>query len=168
MTYDIVLLGMPLCGKTTIGEALAKTLCVKFKDCDREIEKCTGKKPSEIILSDGEESFRKIESKVLKELLGKNRVIATGGGVVCRQENYDTIKANNTVTVYIKREISDIDNAELQKRPILKEKGLKKLYDERRELYERFSDITVDNAKTVDETVKMIIDKVKMYEDNCN
>lgn len=92
---NIVLTGMPACGKSTIGKLLAEKLNRPFIDTDEEIEKKTGMHPSAIISEQGEAAFRDIESAVICEVSTKNgAVIATGGGAVLRPENVDALRSN--------------------------------------------------------------------------
>ena len=154
---NIVLIGMPSAGKSTIGNALANILNKKFIDVDEEICLLTGSSPSEIILNSGEEVFRKIESDVIRDLSKQNGlVIATGGGAVLREENRKNLAQNGKI-VYIKR---DLDKLIMDNRPISKGKGIERLFEERKDIYESFSDIAVDNNFSVENCVKEIIDKI--------
>ena len=150
---NLALIGMPGAGKTTVGKELAVKLNKKFIDLDEEIKSSIGKSPAEIILSDGEERFREIETQVLKNvLLNSNAVISLGGGAVIKQENRRLLGLN-AITVYIKRDLSSLG---LENRPISKDKGVEKLFAERKPYYES-ADIWVDNNGAINDTLKEIV-----------
>ena len=155
-TTNVVLTGMPSCGKSTIGRILAKKLGLEFVDTDEEITKKHNKTPSQIILESGEKAFRLLESEVIKELsLKGGQVVALGGGAVLNSENTQNLKRNGTI-VYIKR---NLDLLSLDSRPISQQKGVYALYEERKGVYESVADIIVDNNLSVENCVKEIINK---------
>ena len=157
-TKNIVLIGMPGSGKSTVGKELSERLERPFFDSDDEITKL-GKSPAEIIKSEGEEVFRKTESDVLSELCKKSGcVIATGGGVVTQKRNFDIIHQNATV-VFIKRPLGELAT---DGRPLSQggEDKLKKMYEVRLPLYKKFSHIEIESQKTWQETAKLIIDTI--------
>lgn len=157
-TKNIVLIGMPGSGKSTVGKELSERLERPFFDSDDEITKF-GKSPAEIIKSEGEEAFRKTESDVLSELCKKSGcVIATGGGVVTQKRNFDIIHQNATV-VFIKRPLGELAT---DGRPLSQggEDKLKKMYEVRLPLYKKFSHIEIESQKTWQETAKLIIDTI--------
>lgn len=157
-TKNIILIGMPGSGKSTVGKELSGRLGRPFFDSDDEITKL-GKSPAEIIESEGEEAFRKTESDVLSELCKKSGcVIATGGGVVTQERNFDIIHQNATV-VFIKR---PVDELATDGRPLSQggEDKLKKMYEVRLPLYKKFSHIEIESQKTWQETAKLIIDAI--------
>ena len=157
---NVCLWGMPSCGKSTLGKLVAKELNREFFDLDEEIYKSTGKTPSEIINSEGEKVFRDIETKVLKQTVIKSRaVISLGGGAVIKEENRSIIK-NNSVSVYVKRELCSLVT---DGRPLSVAKGVETLYNERKSFYET-ADITVENNGDITVAVKEII---KQYETTC-
>ena len=121
MEKNIVLIGMPGCGKTTLGKILNKELAMEFYDMDNCIERKANKKISELF-EKGENYFRDIESVVCKELSKKkNVIISTGGGVIKRKENIDFLKENGIV-IFIDRSVDDIiGDVDISKRPLLKE-----------------------------------------------
>ena len=161
-TANIVLCGMPSAGKTTVGKEIAKTLELEFYDSDEEITKKMGKTPAQIILESGESAFRDIESAVIKELSVKSgAVISLGGGAVLREENVINLKRNGTI-VYIKR---DLNLLTCKNRPLSKEQGIEKLFEARNPIYERVSDIKVENDKDIKSCVKKVIE---IYENTCN
>ena len=154
-TKNIVLIGMPGCGKTTVGGAIAKKTGREFIDSDEEIAK-RGKTPAQIIDERGEEAFREIESEVLFELCKKSGcVIATGGGVVTKERNYDIIHQNANV-VYIER---SIDKLATDGRPLSRggKDALYKMFEEREPLYKKFCHFVVTSKKHSEETAEVIL-----------
>ena len=139
---NVVLCGMPSSGKTTVGKILADNLGKSFVDTDAEIYKKTGRTPAEIIEQDGEKIFRDIETEIIKEVSRvSGAVIATGGGAVLREENVCALKANGVI-FYLKRDLSLLTAAN---RPLSKNGGIIRLYEERKAVYERAADFTAEN-----------------------
>lgn len=137
---NIVLIGMPGCGKSTIAREIAECTGRVLFDADDEIEKTAGMSPAQIIKEKGEDEFRRIESSVLLELGKKSgAVIATGGGAVVRAENYDYLHQNGII-VWLRRDLSLLPS---NGRPLSQQKGLERLFEERAPLYEKFADITI-------------------------
>lgn len=156
---NIVLVGMPGCGKTTLGKQLEKLLGKEFVDTDELIKKRENKSIPQIFADNGEEYFRKVESEVLADV-GKlsGKIISTGGGVIKNKNNHFPLKQNGVI-VWVKR---DIDLLVCDGRPLSKDKfALEKLYEERKDNYAFFADECVVNDKSVDDAVKEII---KIYE----
>ncbi len=151
---NIVLIGMPGCGKSTIGAVLAKKLNRVLVDADERIVSLAGKSIPEIFAQDGETVFRSWETKALEET-GKQSgyVLATGGGCVTRQENYPLLHQNGTI-VYLRRDISLLPK---DGRPLSQKNSLDAMYQTRRPLYEAFADFTADNNGTPEDTVKAIL-----------
>lgn len=151
---NLVLIGMPGCGKSTIGAALAEKLGRKLVDADEAIVSLAGKSIPEIFAQDGEEVFRSWETKAL-EGIGKQSglVIATGGGCVTREENYPLLHQNGTI-VYLKRDTSLLPK---DGRPLSQLNSLDAMYEARRPLYEAFADFTVDNNGSPENTVTAIL-----------
>lgn len=139
---NLTLVGMPGCGKSTIGRILAEKLQKTFVDADSEIVNTAGISIPQIFETSGEVGFREIEMQVLEQL-GKRSglVIATGGGCVTRKENYNHLHQNGTI-VWLKR---DLDQLATEGRPLSKTGELDKMYAVRKPLYERFADFTVEN-----------------------
>lgn len=160
MAKNIVLIGMPGCGKTTIGKVIAKELSMKFYDMDDYIEKKTNQKISELF-EKGEEYFRDIESSVCEELAKKeSSIISTGGGVIKRKENIDFLKKNGVI-IFIDRPVDNIiGDVDISRRPLLKEGKEKvlKLYEERYSLYKTHADKIVINNSDICVTKENIID----------
>lgn len=151
---NIVLVGMPGCGKSTIGKLLANDLGKLFVDADAEIEKTAGCSIPEIFASQGEEGFRKIETSVL-EKLGKRSglVIATGGGCVTRNENYPLLHQNGTI-VWIKR---SIDQLPTNGRPLSQQGSLYDMYQTRHPMYRSFADLSIENSQSAPSAVEDLI-----------
>ena len=139
-TRNIVLIGMPGCGKTSIGVKLARILRREFADSDDLIKKTAGKSIPAVFEEDGEEVFRKLESETLNELCKQSGlVIATGGGVVTKAANKRTLRQNGIV-VFLDR---DIRNLPVSDRPLSKRDGVESLASVRLPLYADWSDCTV-------------------------
>lgn len=144
---NIVLQGMPACGKSSVGRVLAKKLCKEFVDLDEVIEKRLNKSVSQVFEEYGEEYFRNIESDVAEEYGKKNGlVIATGGGTPIREKNRDALSQNGFV-VWLKRDISLLT---AKSRPLSQKIGVEKLYDERKEIYKAFADVEIENKGDID------------------
>lgn len=147
----LVLIGMPGCGKTTIGSLTAKELRLKFIDLDAEIVKSTGKSINQIFADNGEGYFRELETNALKlSLKSSNAVISTGGGIVKLWRNIDAVRELGGYIVFIDRPIELIaGNIDTQSRPLLKDNAerLKSLYTERYDLYKRAADEVIVNDK---------------------
>jgi shikimate kinase len=144
---NIVFIGMPGCGKTSVSRLVAKALGRPWHDCDAEIEAAEGMSVARIFAQKGEEHFRRLETERLKKLSElSGAVISAGGGAVLR--NGELLRKNATV-IYLERDIANImasiapgDGA----RPLLKEPGaLARLYGERHGLYKSLCDIAVSN-----------------------
>lgn len=144
---NIVLIGMPGCGKSTIGVVLAKVLGYEFTDSDLLIQKREGKLLREIIAQQGEEAFIKIEEEVNAGIQTTQHVIATGGSVVYSDRAMRHLKEIGTV-VYLKLSYATICSrlGNIRRRGVVLRDGqtLKDLYDERVPLYERYADVVVD------------------------
>lgn len=151
---NIVLIGMPGCGKSTVGKLLAHEQNREFVDADAEITKEAGMSIPEIFEKYGEEGFRQIETKVLAKLGQKScLVIATGGGCVTKAENYPLLHQNGII-YWLKRDISSLPT---DGRPLSQAGKLEQMYQIRKPLYEKFSDIGVENNKSLEDTVAKIL-----------
>ncbi len=162
---NIVLIGMPGCGKSTVGVVLAKTMLCDFVDTDLIIQNKYSKSLCDIINEGGIDDFKEKENAVISSLDVKNSVIATGGSVVYGNEAMENLKAGGKV-VYLKltpREICKRIN-NITTRGIAMKKGctIEELYNERVPLYEKYADITVEcSGKNVEECVEEIIKSIK-------
>ena len=151
-TKNIILIGMPGCGKTTIGASLAKITGRVFIDIDEEIVRYAKKEIPDIFKNDGEEKFREIETEMLEKYTKLNStVISAGGGVVTKERNRNLIRQNSTV-IFIER---NIDLLATKGRPLSYNKDLLTLYNNRIKAYNEWSDHTVEN-KTPDHAVQEI------------
>ncbi len=151
---NIVLIGMPGCGKTSVAKELAKRTNRPLYDADEEIERRTGKLIPEIFAEGREESFRKIETEVLADLGKMSGVIlSTGGGCVTRPENYPLLHQNGRI-VWIQRDLALLAK---EGRPISLSKDIDQIYVERKELYETFADRIAVNDGTPAECAEKIL-----------
>ena len=154
---NIMLIGMPGCGKSTIGKKLAEATGKIFVDVDAVIVERAGKSIPEIFAEEGETAFRQLETEVFADLSKeKNQVIATGGGVVTRACNKQLLR-QNSIVVFIERAIEDLT---ISGRPVSQAKPATQIYAERIEFYRAYSDVSVENVD-VDETVKNILEVIK-------
>lgn len=151
---NVVLIGMPGCGKSTVGALLAARLRRPFYDADAELEGELGCDIPTFFARYGETAFREAETKALARLgKGSGCVIATGGGCVTREENYPLLHQNGTI-VWLRRPLGALPK---DGRPISQSVDLSALYAARQPLYERFCDAAVDNAGTPEAAVEAII-----------
>ncbi len=158
---NLVLIGMPSCGKSSIGERVAKILNRQFIDIDLEIEKQENKTIPQIFAEYGEEYFRKIEKQITQKTCSLSaKVISTGGGVVKDKDNLFALKQNGKVILITR----DIEKLISDGRPLSKDKqSIKRLYDERKELYELFADQTVANDGELIDAVKGVINAYENF-----
>ena len=155
---NIILIGMPGCGKSTIGTLLAEKLGRTLADADEKIISLAGKTIPDIFAQDGEPTFRDWETKALTEL-GKQSglVIATGGGCVTQKRNYPLLHQNGYL-VWLERDCRVLPT---DGRPLSQANDLGKMYAARKPLYEAFADIRVENTGTPAETVQKILDALE-------
>lgn len=153
---NIVLIGMPGCGKSTVGKILSEKLNREIIDTDEEIVKADGRTIPEIFSTDGEKIFRELETNAVKSVgkqLGK--IIATGGGAVIKKENRDALGQNGTV-IYLKKDLSLLS---LDGRPLSKdEDAVRKIYEARKDTYEAFADFTVEVDADAQITAERVIE----------
>ena len=153
-THNLLLIGMPGCGKTTVGRELARRLNRPLEDVDRRIAAAAGRPIPEIFAREGEEGFRIREHLALCAASKESgRVIACGGGIVTRKENWDPMRQNSTV-IYLRRDLSLLPTSG---RPMSQANPVEKLYRQRAPLYEQLADLTVENRGTPAETANEII-----------
>ena len=149
MKENIVLIGMPGVGKSTLGVVLAKELGFQFVDADLLIQEREKRLLKEIIAEEGVDGFLKIENDVNAGISAEKTVIATGGSVIYGSEAMEHLKEIGTV-VYLKLDYETLDSrlGSLKGRGVVLRDGqtLKSLYDERIPLYEKYADVIVDEA----------------------
>jgi len=164
-TKNIILIGMPGSGKSSVGKIIAEKLQREFIDTDDEIERIAEKPIPQIFEEDGEEKFREIETRALEEsskLSGK--IIATGGGIVKLERNHNLLK-QNSIIVFLAR---DSEKLSTDNRPLSKDADtLKMLYDERIAFYKALCDFEIDSNNTVEDAVNSLLE-VTGYENPCN
>lgn len=155
---NIVLIGMPGSGKSTAGRLLSEKLQRNFIDTDEIIVKNSEMSIPEIFSSFGEEEFRKREAEAAREA-GKasGAVIATGGGIITREENYYPLHQNSYI-IWLKRDPSLLP---VEGRPISRTNDINELYRKRAPLYESFCDGIVEVSNDTEETVQRIIDEIR-------
>lgn len=153
---NIILIGMPGCGKTTVGQQLAQALGRRFVDADEALEANAGRKITQIIPAEGEAAFRTLETETLAEL-GKQSglVIATGGGCVTQQRNFDLLHQNGAV-FWLTRDLRKLPT---DGRPLSQAGRLGEMFAQRQSLYRRFADWEISNDGPVEETLKAILQK---------
>ena len=151
---NIILIGMPGCGKTTIGKLLAESTGKAFVDSDEQIVALAGKYIPEIFADDGEAVFRDWETTALAQLSKQSGlVIATGGGCVTRECNYGLLHQNGRI-FWLQR---DLNLLPVDGRPLSQVNKLEVLYKIRKPMYEAFADHTVSNRNDPDSTVRQIL-----------
>ena len=157
---NIVLIGMPGVGKSTVGVVLAKALGYQFVDADLLIQEAEGKLLSELIEEHGTDGFIEIENRVNSQIHTHRSVIATGGSVVYGKEAMEHLKSIGTI-VYLKQNLRVLQRRlrNLKGRGVVLKEGqtLVDLYKERTVLYEKYADITVDQYKqSIEQTLKAV------------
>lgn len=162
---NIVLVGMPASGKTSVGKALSLKLGKIFTDSDEEVVKNAGKSIPEIFSESGEACFRELEKESIHNISIKNsQIIATGGGAILNSENVDNLKCNGRV-YFIDRPLELLITTD--DRPLSSNRAdLEKRYNERYELYKASADIIIDGSGSVEEVAKRI--EADFDEYSCN
>lgn len=151
---NIVLIGMPGCGKSTVGKLLAQMLDKPFIDADAQIVKHAGMSIPQIFAESGEAGFRRVETAVLTDLCkGSGTVIATGGGCVTQPENYPILRQNSRI-IWLKRSLYSLAT---DGRPLSQSTSVFDLYEARKSLYATFSDYTIQNDTDPETTASRII-----------
>jgi shikimate kinase len=165
---NVVLIGMPGAGKSTIGVLLAKALKKPFIDTDLIVQQKYGMFLQDIIDKHGIKSFLEMEERVVLEIDAKNCVVATGGSVIYSSSSVEHLKKDG-ILIYLKLRFDEIDNRlkDITSRGIVKEnnKTLVELYNERIPLYEKYADITINcSNKHIEDIVSEI--KTKLLADS--
>jgi len=160
---NIYLIGMPGCGKSEISKRISAALKIKRIDLDSLIEEKENITISLIFEQFGEEYFRDKETYYLKSVSNeKNAIIATGGGIIKRQENIDIMK-NTGEIIFIDTPVENIlKNSQLKNRPLLagNKEYIRVLYDERYDKYKQAADVIVENTRDIKTAVNKILEKI--------
>lgn len=162
---NIILIGMPGVGKSTIGVILAKVLGYQFIDADLLIQKAEGKLLKDIIREKGTDGFIQVENRVNRQIEAQRSVIATGGSVVYGKEAMEHLKSIGVV-VYLKQDLRDLEKRlrNIKGRGVVLKPGqtLGDLYQERTVLYEKYADIVVDeHGLSIEETLEAVEQKLR-------
>ena len=157
---NIVLIGMPASGKSTVGVILAKVLGKKFIDTDLVIQKREDALLADIIKEKGVEGFMKREEEAILSVDENNTVIATGGSAVYGEKAMEHLKENGTV-IYLKVEKDELFKRlkNIKERGVVLKQGetLDEMYDNRSVLYEKYADIVIEERdSTIEETIEKI------------
>lgn len=167
MKNNVVLIGMPGVGKSTVGVVLAKRLGFRFLDSDLVIQEREGKLLHQLITEHGIDGFLELENRINAGIATHHAVIATGGSVVYGKEAMEHFKEKGIV-VYLKLSCSAIEYrlGDLQERGVTLRKGqdLKGLYEERVPLYEKYADMVIEcENRSIREVTEEIAERVKGY-----
>ena len=150
---NIVLVGMPGCGKTTVGRELARLSGKPFVDLDEEIVRRAGKSIPDIFREEGEAAFRELEAQVLADVCARSgQVIATGGGAVLRAENRAAMRRTGWV-YFLCRNLEELPT---DGRPLSQKGSLEEMYRVRKPLYSAAADAVIDNSVALEETAELI------------
>lgn len=164
---NLIFIGMPAVGKSTVGVVLAKRLGKKFVDTDLLIQEQENKLLREIIAEEGEEGFLKIENRVNCGVDVENAIISPGGSVVYCEDAMKHYKEIGTV-VYLAVSYQTIESRirNPQKRGVVLKPGqtLRDLYDERSKLFEKYADVTVrEDGCRIEETIDAVLEELEKY-----
>ena len=161
-TIKICIIGMPGSGKSTIGRILSKKLNYKFFDTDQNIEDETKTKIKDIFTHKGEAYFRELETRVLSKLIKINKVIiSTGGGIILKNKNI----LNKCLNIYLQCDENELIKRASRKkdRPLLLidiKKNMKKLFNERKDIYNGLADLKINTKSDIQKTVTEILNKL--------
>jgi shikimate kinase len=161
---NIVIIGMPSAGKSTIGVILAKTLGMNFIDTDILIQENTGRLLQEIITKDGIDAFLKIEEITILSLTCNNSIIATGGSVVLSDKSMDYLKKHGLIiylNIVFEEMVQRLNNITTRGIVLAEGQSLIDMYTQRIPLYEKYAEITIDCSKEdVEDIIKKLINDV--------
>ena len=161
-TLKICIIGMPGSGKSTIGRILSKKLNYKFFDTDENIESETKSKINDIFANMGEAYFRELETKVLSKLVKINKVvISTGGGIILKNKNI----LDKCFNIYLQcdEDILIQRSSRNKDRPLLLidiKKKMKKLFNERKDIYNGLADLKINTKREIHKTIDEILNKL--------
>ena len=149
---NLVLVGMPGCGKSSVGRALSRAMNRPLIDCDAEIERRAGKPIPRVFEEDGEAAFRDLEAEVIADVCReKGQVVSTGGGAVLREDNVRAMRQNGVVLM-IERDLSALG---MDGRPLsTSREALARMWREREGLYRAASDAAIDNNAALGSAVR--------------
>lgn len=151
---NIVLIGMPGSGKSTVGKLIAQKSGKEFVDADAALEAAAGRPITDIIPTEGEAYFRQLETQTLGDLGARSGlVIATGGGCVTQERNYRLLHRNGSIF----RIVRNLDKLPTQGRPLSQAGKLAEMAKIREPMYGRFADYTADNNDSAEDTARQII-----------
>lgn len=162
---NIILIGMPASGKSTVGVLLAKALGMDFIDVDILIQGREGMLLQDILNQRGADAFLDAEERAVKSLSSDGSVISPGGSAVCREGAIEHLKGLGTV-VYLRLSLNSLEArlSDITSRGIVMERGqtLADIYAVRAPLYEKYADIVVDTENlTLEQTVSAVMDSIK-------
>ena len=150
MDRHIFIIGMPGCGKSSLGRKVATNMNLPYVDTDQRIEQAFGCPTSQIFERYGEAAFRNAETNTLIQLTREpGSLVSTGGGMVLRENNREIMR-NHGIIVLVDRPLEEImGDIKLNRRPLLAQKGLpevERLYHERIDTYRSIADVVLDNS----------------------
>lgn len=163
---NLVLIGMPGSGKSTVGKILSKMLCMPLVDTDALVEQTAGKTIPELFAQEGESAFRDRETAAARQAAAlDNTVIATGGGIILRPENMETLAATGLI-FFRDRDLEDIVGEDHMGRPLVGKDPdkLRILYTQRIDLYRKYAQYTISDTKTAEEAAARI---AALYREVC-
>lgn len=167
MKKNIVLIGMPGCGKSAVGRQLAAMLHMVLVDTDRMVEQAAGRTIPDIFAQDGEAAFRDMETAAAKRAAGmENVIIATGGGMILRPENMQAL-AQTGVVFFRDRALDDIVGSDLSGRPLLEgdARRIYDLYHQRIHLYRQYAQHIISDTQTAKQAAERI---AAIYKQECD
>ena len=163
---NLVLIGMPGSGKSTVGKILSKMLCMPLVDTDALVEQTAGKTIPELFAQEGERAFRDRETAAARQAAElDNTVIATGGGIILRPENMEALAATGLI-FFRDRDLEDIIGEDHMGRPLVGKDPdkLRILYTQRIDLYRKYAQYTISDTKTAEEAAVRI---AALYREAC-
>lgn len=163
---NLVLIGMPGSGKSTVGKILSKMLCMPLVDTDVLVEQTAGKSIPELFAQEGESAFRDRETAAARQAAKlDNTVIATGGGIILRPENMEALAATGLI-FFRDRDLEDIVGEDHMGRPLVGKDPdkLRILYTQRIDLYRKYAQYTISDTKTAEEAAARI---AALYREAC-